>query len=53
MSFLLTAGGSEFQCTKIDYFPEEEYNPDANDSTNAIPCKVHYFYLREYIDLRF
>lgn len=26
-------------CFNIDYFPKEEYSPDPNDSTMAIPCK--------------
>lgn len=26
-------------CSTIDYFPLEEYSPDPNDSTMAIPCK--------------
>ncbi|XP_068230006.1 uncharacterized protein stg1 [Palaemon carinicauda] len=33
-------GKSEFQCHKIDYFPTEEYSPDPNDSTMAIPHTV-------------
>ncbi|KAL1404306.1 hypothetical protein pipiens_005403 [Culex pipiens pipiens] len=31
---------SEFQCSTIDYFPLEDYNPDPNDSTNVIPYTV-------------
>ncbi|XP_055544940.1 uncharacterized protein LOC129730017 [Wyeomyia smithii] len=31
---------SEFHCTTIDYFPQEDYNPDPHDSTNAIPYTV-------------
>jgi hypothetical protein len=27
------------QCFNIDYFPREEYSPDPNDSTMAIPCE--------------
>jgi len=27
------------RCSNIDYFSEEEYIPDQNDSTMAIPCK--------------
>lgn len=32
-----------WRCSKIDYFPTEDYSPDPNDSTMAIPC--------EYMDL--
>uniref|UniRef100_A0A182MA29 Voltage-dependent calcium channel gamma-5 subunit n=1 Tax=Anopheles culicifacies TaxID=139723 RepID=A0A182MA29_9DIPT len=32
--------GDEFQCSSIDYFPNEGYSPDPNDSTNAIPYTV-------------
>ncbi|XP_062565341.1 uncharacterized protein LOC134227705 [Armigeres subalbatus] len=35
-----TLGQTEFQCTNIDYFPQEDYNPDPLDSTNAIPYTV-------------
>lgn len=31
--------GPDYHCTKIDYFPSDEYTPDPNDSTMAIPCK--------------
>lgn len=31
--------GQEYHCSKIDYFPKDEYTPDPNDSTMAIPCK--------------
>ncbi|XP_055642177.1 uncharacterized protein LOC129778986 isoform X2 [Toxorhynchites rutilus septentrionalis] len=31
---------TEFQCNLIDYFPQEDYNPDPHDSTNAIPYTV-------------
>lgn len=31
--------GKEYHCSKIDYFPKDEYTPDPNDSTMAIPCK--------------
>lgn len=31
--------GVDYQCSKIDYFPKDEYSPDPNDSTMAIPCK--------------
>ncbi len=27
-------------CFVIDYFSNEEYSPDPNDSTMAIPCKA-------------
>lgn len=30
-----------WRCSKIDYFPTEEYSPDPNDSTMAIPCKLN------------
>lgn len=36
---LFTAGEKELQCTNIEYFPKEEYSPDPNDSTMAIPCE--------------
>ncbi|XP_042863661.1 uncharacterized protein LOC122247993 [Penaeus japonicus] len=40
-SLCVTEGGQrDFRCTKIDYFPSEEYNPDPNDSTQAIPYTV-------------
>jgi hypothetical protein len=29
----------DLHCFNIDYFPREEYSPDPNDSTMAIPCK--------------
>lgn len=29
----------EMRCIKIDYFSSEEYIPDQNDSTMAIPCE--------------
>ncbi|XP_055608518.1 uncharacterized protein LOC129755851 [Uranotaenia lowii] len=41
-----TGGGSlgpfpaEFQCGNIDYFPQEDYDPHPQDSTNAIPYTV-------------
>lgn len=31
--------GVDYHCSKIDYFPKEDYIPDASDSTMAIPCK--------------
>ncbi|GLG94137.1 uncharacterized protein GBIM_01395, partial [Gryllus bimaculatus] len=31
------AGEKDLQCFNIDYFPREEYSPDPNDSTMAIP----------------
>ncbi|XP_055305353.1 uncharacterized protein LOC129570024 isoform X2 [Sitodiplosis mosellana] len=34
---LCFAQGVEYQCSKIDYFPKDEYSPDPNDSTMAIP----------------
>uniref|UniRef100_T1IAZ6 Voltage-dependent calcium channel gamma-5 subunit n=1 Tax=Rhodnius prolixus TaxID=13249 RepID=T1IAZ6_RHOPR len=33
-------GEKELQCTNIEYFPKEEYSPDPNDSTMAIPYAV-------------
>ena len=29
----------EYECSSIDYFPNEEYSPDPSDSTMAIPCE--------------
>lgn len=43
-----TAGEKNFECSKIDYFPKEEYSPDPNDSTMAIPCKYTYFEISIY-----
>jgi hypothetical protein len=37
--FLFAAGEMDLHCFNIDYFPKEEYSPDPNDSTMAIPCK--------------
>ena len=34
-----SAGAEEFSCDSINYFPTEEYRPDQQDSTPAIPCK--------------
>jgi len=39
MVLLLAAGEMDLHCFNIDYFPREEYSPDPNDSTMAIPCK--------------
>jgi hypothetical protein len=39
IAFLLAAGEMDLHCFNIDYFPREEYSPDPNDSTMAIPCK--------------
>lgn len=36
---MLFMAGKEYHCSKIDYFPKDEYTPDPNDSTMAIPCK--------------
>lgn len=33
----------DYHCSKIDYFPKDEYSPDPNDSTMAIPCKLVLF----------
>ncbi|XP_033323955.2 stargazin related protein STG-1 isoform X2 [Megalopta genalis] len=30
----------EYECSSIDYFPNEEYSPDPSDSTMAIPYAV-------------
>lgn len=32
--------GKDYHCSTIEYFPNEEYSPDPNDSTMAIPCKL-------------
>lgn len=37
--FLFPAPDMLMKCMDIDYFTEEEYVPDQNDSTMAIPCK--------------
>jgi len=42
--FLLAAGEMDLHCFNIDYFPREEYSPDPNDSTMAIPCKYQTAY---------
>jgi hypothetical protein len=39
MLCFLAAGEMDLHCFNIDYFPREEYSPDPNDSTMAIPCK--------------
>jgi hypothetical protein len=36
---VFAAGEHEMQCFNIDYYPREEYSPDPNDSTMAIPCE--------------
>ncbi|KAJ6638171.1 hypothetical protein Bhyg_10904 [Pseudolycoriella hygida] len=36
---LCASQGLDYHCSTIDYFPNEEYSPDPNDSTMAIPCK--------------
>lgn len=33
--------GVDYHCSKIDYFPKDEYSPDPHDSTMAIPCKYN------------
>lgn len=38
-TFYMSHVGKEYHCSKIDYFPKDEYTPDPNDSTMAIPCK--------------
>nr|XP_012145786.1 PREDICTED: uncharacterized protein LOC100878490 isoform X6 [Megachile rotundata] len=35
-----TSSRMEYECSSIDYFPNEEYSPDPNDSTMAIPYAV-------------
>jgi hypothetical protein len=37
----------DLHCFNIDYFPREEYSPDPNDSTMAIPCKYQTLLLFE------
>lgn len=37
--FSFAASKMQYECFNIDYFPSEEYSPDPNDSTMAIPCK--------------
>lgn len=39
----VSAGETLYECNRIDYFTKEEYSPDPNDSTLAIPCE--YFFL--------
>ncbi|XP_068084348.1 uncharacterized protein stg1 [Anabrus simplex] len=36
----LYTGEKDMHCFNIDYFPREEYSPDPNDSTMAIPYAV-------------
>ncbi|XP_044253108.1 voltage-dependent calcium channel gamma-5 subunit [Tribolium madens] len=36
----MTTGETLYACNKIDYFSKEEYSPDPNDSTMAIPYTV-------------
>ncbi|KAK0169604.1 hypothetical protein PV328_011833 [Microctonus aethiopoides] len=38
--FLLTGSRMQYECSSIDYFPNEEYSPDPSDSTMAIPYAV-------------
>ncbi|CAH0564273.1 unnamed protein product [Brassicogethes aeneus] len=33
-------GGTIYECAKVDFFSKEEYTPDPNDSTLAIPYTV-------------
>ena len=33
-------GNENFTCSSISYFPQEKYQPDDQDSTLAIPCKI-------------
>ena len=48
----VSAGEQDLFCSNIDYFPNEEYSPDPNDSTMAIPCKYETFLLSYYTNLR-
>ncbi|KAJ8982854.1 hypothetical protein NQ317_002261 [Molorchus minor] len=34
-------GETVYYCNNIDYLSEEEYSPDPNDSTPAVPCKFY------------
>lgn len=48
--------GVEYQCSKIDYFPKDEYSPDPNDSTMAIPCKysiINFVSLKQECQIQF
>ncbi|XP_071051765.1 voltage-dependent calcium channel gamma-5 subunit isoform X2 [Onthophagus taurus] len=36
----ITNRGTFYECSRIDYFSSEEYSPDPNDSTMAIPYAV-------------
>ncbi|TDG39079.1 hypothetical protein AWZ03_014499, partial [Drosophila navojoa] len=40
-----------FNCIKIDYFPDEDYQPDPHDSTSAIPCLIMLIGLIAYISI--
>ncbi|XP_043281727.1 voltage-dependent calcium channel gamma-8 subunit [Venturia canescens] len=35
-----TSSRMQYECSSIDYFPNEEYSPDPSDSTMAIPYAV-------------
>ena len=35
-----SVGSDNFTCRPISYFPQEKYQPDDQDSTHAIPCKM-------------
>lgn len=37
--------GVDYHCSKIDYFPKEDYSPEVHDSTMAIPCKYFWNYV--------
>lgn len=39
--FFSLVGDQLMTCSNIDYFSGEEYHPDPNDSTLAIPCKCN------------
>lgn len=45
----ISAGSTIMKCENVDYFPKEEYSPDPNDSTMAIPCKFFMSFVRVFI----
>ena len=36
---IVLAGNDTVTCSRIQYFSGDDYIPDPNDSTGAIPCK--------------
>lgn len=40
--FCFLGSRMEYECSSIDYFPNEEYSPDPSDSTMAIPCEYQW-----------